>query len=735
MTLERGRALARWAALVAVSLAPLLVYWPLWGCHGPDRLFIPEGDFSSQYYPLRYLAAVRLARGELPLWNPYAFGGQPGLADIQMAVFYPPQLPFAVAAGPAFSYGLLQWQVLLHLVLAGLGMYLLALRLTRHRVAAVLASLAYSCGGYITSFPIQQLTVLCTAAWLPWAMLAATLQASGKAGMCRKLVALATAVACLVLAGHPQTALLAVYFLTAYGLWRAGMLRAWKEHVVLLVGGIALGLGLCAVQLLPTMEFARHSVRARLSYEQASAGLRWDELIGLLYPGYFGGTPHYLGVLVLLLAVYAVRRRPWREVSFWVISGAAGLALALGGNSPLYALARALLPGFAASRNQERSVLLLAVSASLLSGYGVSSFWGDEAQRGGGWGVQRLLVGLAACAAALYGGQLLPPAAGSDVNVFGGILKQHFHLLWGCLAWAVASFRAAQNRWQGRQAGALLATALFLSLASANWRFSLGQGPSVVSRPSSALAELLREGLASGQRICGVGLPEGPNAGLLYGLPDITGNTPLRLEAVERVLREVGSWRAWQLFAVRYVLAAEPLSEDRGLSLRKGGLPAVYEVLQEHPPAWLVYRTRAAASFEEVLRLLADPGFDPYSEVLVAAGLQPGPLPGSGQGRVRVQRWSEESLDLQVESDADGVLVLSLVHYPGWQATVDGRRERLVSCQGVLTCLRVGAGSHEVKLWYRPLSFAIGLGLSGLSVLACCALVLTGWRLRRGLGG
>ena len=46
-------------------------------------------DPVRQEYPWRYLEVSIENIGQLPLWNPYTFGGSPLLANFQSAVFYP----------------------------------------------------------------------------------------------------------------------------------------------------------------------------------------------------------------------------------------------------------------------------------------------------------------------------------------------------------------------------------------------------------------------------------------------------------------------------------------------------------------------------------------------------------------------------------------------------------------------------------------------------------------------
>ncbi|HEX8681349.1 MAG TPA: hypothetical protein VF707_03480, partial [Ardenticatenaceae bacterium] len=90
---RRARLLAHAADAAAAILLLALVaffFWRVWAPNPADRASFPIGDFTEQYYPLRRFVASSLAEGRLPFWNPYIYGGQPGLADPQAAALYPP---------------------------------------------------------------------------------------------------------------------------------------------------------------------------------------------------------------------------------------------------------------------------------------------------------------------------------------------------------------------------------------------------------------------------------------------------------------------------------------------------------------------------------------------------------------------------------------------------------------------------------------------------------------------
>ena len=164
--------------IAALLLLPLLFWWRLWAPALANRAVLPEGDFTAQYYPRQLFAARELAAGRLPAWDPYLNAGQPGLADIQTGFFYPLNLLsnlLLALLGQPFTVGMLTAQVALHFSLASLFTYLLVRHLACRagaqtpaaRFAGAVAALTFTYAGYLTSFPVQQITILETAIWLP----------------------------------------------------------------------------------------------------------------------------------------------------------------------------------------------------------------------------------------------------------------------------------------------------------------------------------------------------------------------------------------------------------------------------------------------------------------------------------------------------------------------------------------------------------------------------------------
>ena len=65
-------------------------------------------------------------------------------------------------------------------------------------------------------------------------------------------------------------------------------------------------------------------------------------------------------------------------------------------------------------------------------------------------------------------------------------------------------------------------------------------------------------------------------------------------------------------------------------------------------------------------------------------------------------------------------LLLDDAYYPGWQVTIDGRPATIQKADYLLRAVRVSAGTHRLVFTYAPLSYLVGMLISG----AIAALVL-----------
>jgi len=163
------------AAIVLIAAFVLLFFWRVITPRLEDRAVFPPGDFTDQFWAFRMYEARAFAAGQLPLWSENFNSGHPFLADVQSAIFYPVSLIWTLAIatlrGASFTLLDLEVEAIFHFILAGAFTYLFARRLIGSRGAALISALTFTFGGYLTSYPPQQLAILETATWLPLALL------------------------------------------------------------------------------------------------------------------------------------------------------------------------------------------------------------------------------------------------------------------------------------------------------------------------------------------------------------------------------------------------------------------------------------------------------------------------------------------------------------------------------------------------------------------------------------
>jgi len=251
-----------------------------------------------------------------------------------------------------------------------------------------------------------------------------------------------------------------------------------------------------------------------------------------------------------------------------------------------------------------------------------------------------------------------------------------------------------------------------LNLFTVNWRFNLAEPMAEGPFPKTGLVEFLQAQPGT-FRISSAGrLPGGASAGIVYQLEDITGNTPMRLDAFQRFEDQVESWRRWQLLNVRYVLSKRDLDGPGLERVYEEGKVKAYRMGDPLPRAWVVYST-VIADDNQVFDLLNAEDFDPRATAVLAADEVAPQLPGQSSpgGAVQIVEAQPGRLVLDVTLESDGLLVVSQPFYPGWQARVDGEKANIYRVDYLLQGVPVSAGSQRVEFSYHlsPLPLVVSL--------------------------
>jgi hypothetical protein len=128
------------------------------------------------------------------------------------------------------------------------------------------------------------------------------------------------------------------------------------------------------------------------------------------------------------------------------------------------------------------------------------------------------------------------------------------------------------------------------------------------------------------------------------------------------------------------------------------------------------------ASGPAAYRLLLDPGFDPASEVVLAAGTPRPPAPGFA-AQTRLLEDRPDRIRVETTLSRAGQLVVLEGFDRGWRARVDGRTSEPQPANAVFLSVRLEAGHHVVEFVYRPAGVTLGLAVTVVSGLGLMLLL------------
>ena len=212
--------------------------------------------------PVRWLRCTIFA-GEWPLWDPYVGGGQSAVADALHQMFLLPVLAVRLIGSEVVGFNL--W-VALPFPMAAIGAWAF-LRRRFSAPASALGAIAFSVAGPVVStgnFPNMSWSV----AAMPWMLWAADRAVSAPSA--RRHSVLALVVAFQALAGEPVTLFATLVLTVAFAAVvasppdRANRWRQWR-HAMWVMPGLALGLALAAIQLIPMALAARLAERSNVT--------------------------------------------------------------------------------------------------------------------------------------------------------------------------------------------------------------------------------------------------------------------------------------------------------------------------------------------------------------------------------------------------------------------------------------------------------------------------------------
>lgn len=364
--------------ILLLAAAILLFWWHVWIPSPSDRMHFTD-DIMVKDYPTRMGLFRQVLDGRLPLWDPYQFGGWPGLANCEAGVFYPlnwPLVPFSNS--PELAFLVTEWLVLLHLLIAGLGAYRYARYLGLSPLASSFSAFAFTFCGFFCAHK-KHTNMIFTLVWFPWLLLLA--ERWIRENQSRFLLWLALVFAFAQLAGHPQSSLYMILLIAArliYGIFEKNPLSTERKQFWFLrgalpiLGVLLLSIALSAVQHVPTLELIQQGERSNADVYERSREFSMppSELLEAFLPEIMSSWSQtevfYWGLVPILLAIHFVLRGKLQAIDRYLLTVfVAAILLSLGEYLFAYDLSYLLLPGAAWVRAPSRWIFFAGLPLAL----------------------------------------------------------------------------------------------------------------------------------------------------------------------------------------------------------------------------------------------------------------------------------------------------------------------------------------------------------------------------------
>lgn len=186
----------------------------------------------------------------------------------------------------------------------------------------------------------------------------------------------------------------------------------------------------------------------------------------------------------------------------------------------------------------------------------------------------------------------------------------------------------------------------------------------------------------------------------------------------------LSNMKNYSYLGVKYIVASSDSGlKDTGLELVYDKDVKIYENPKAFDRAYVAYALERAGSFEEAQEMAMSPGFDLRTKAVVEDALPSNPSHGKGNYRASIKEYAPGRVIIDVQTDMDGLLVLTDAYYPGWQARVNGAPEDISRVNGLVRGVAVRKGESTVEFTYRPVSFKAGAAGSFFGLAACAFMV------------
>ncbi len=678
-------------------------------------------DLTMQVIPWTQQVRESWRRLEVPLWNANAGSGYPLLANGQST----PLSPFHLLTLPLSLNHAQTAEAALRLLLA-LVLTFLFCRTRYSLFASVVAAVVYAFSTWMTTW--LQFPIASASAFLPGVLLAIEKLLDG---VTRRRFLIATLMfAATVLSGHPETVFHVGLIAAPFGLWVALVEKRVFKPLLSVAAASAVAALIASPFLVPFAEAVLRSQRfAEVSAVRDITPPFSDffSAVLLLQPRFFGHLPierpwgpttlesicGFAGVLslasIIAAAIFILLRRRFRQrETLYVLGAICSLAIILGWPyiTPLFHAMAGLAPPM-------RMRLGICWFGAVLVAAVID--WTRRDTR-----VPLLLGTLAVSATMFWFLRSVPfPSPSHRITAILSLLP------------SIAVLAALTIPRVHFHAAALL-TIVELWAAIAHWHPVLPSRELYPRTPLVTALQSLQARETAPFRILGTGGQVYPNVTAMWGLEDVRVHDPMADNRYVSLLAQVVSWNPGDYYAkwndtasplldflnVKYVVADRELTDARFAGpIYDGPDGRIYENRTVLPRFYAVRNVLLGGSLREHADYRYTAIVDRLPRRFQAELTAPWT---TADASVAIERRSVDRYTLRIFAPRTTLIVSSIPNWPGWRVPFP-----VVEVNGPFLGFIVPAGTHVVKVEYRPLSFYVPAAISLLTLATLLALSRT----------
>ena len=708
--------------------------------------------------------------GEYPLWMPWLFSGMPSVHSFQNISEY--YLPHLLIKG-LMALGLPQfWEFIFHFIFAALGMIVLLRYLKVGAPIAFFGGVSYMMMPYLVTMIVHgHGSQMMTTAFIPWIMWAIIrlkdFPSWSNLGILALLMGLQLQRAHVQIAYYTWM-LVGLYLLMEVVFNYVDKKDKFPRVIMWSIPAFLLAIAISIWIYLPATSYAPFSIRGTGS--GGGAGLeyatQWSfsmgEMLTFLNPSYygFGGAtywgnmpftdyPNYMGIIVLLFAIYGIFTYKDRFRIFLITASIFALLLSFGHHfKPFYQFFYTFFPYFNKFRVPAMILVLLQFNVVVLGTLGLNDLLkkiknpDNELKRffilGGLLFSLLVLLNISFDSFAEFGKRSHPVlnAMRSDL-MSADTVRVGFLLLLG-----MVSLYAISRNWLSEFTGIGIITLIAIVDVGIVDKMIIEPTPesyriSTLKKEEFIQAYLKEDSIirflqsdTSKFRILPLGNLQRENRWAAFQIESVGGYHPAKMGNYNRLMEE-HSWSnpgILQMLNVKYIISIEELQHPLFSLVHEGSLYVPDEYVKGYVYHFNAFGDRLffakkISNLQEnkISSMMKLPGFSPIENSFTSKKIPEFNYDASAS--VELIAWSPNRIQIKTVAISPQFLVISEIYYPnGWNIKGDFELE-IIEVNNVLRGIMIPKGEFKFEMIFSPTDLKYGTILTWASLLLILGLI------------